>query len=105
MAFGVVAACLYVPFGWLLLEDWHWQGDHGIWLRMWPILPGLLPAAVLFHPQESLELVVMSLITLTLVVGLTWLAARGRWSLLAAAGIALLVAIPTSYVAHSLYWF
>ena len=51
------------------------------------------------------EFITMGVTTFVLLVSLTWLGSRGWKRLVAAAVIALLISIPSSMVAHSLYWF
>lgn len=102
---AVVAACLYLPFSWLLVTENNWSDYRLFWLKLWTILPGFLPGAFLFHPNDVAEFVTMGITTLLLLVGLTWLGSLARYRLLAAAAIALLISIPSSIAAHSAYWF
>jgi hypothetical protein len=101
----IVATCLYVPFAWLVLEENHWSDYRLFWLKLWAVLPGFIPGALLFHPHDAAEFTAMGVTTLLLLVGLTWLGSRGWKCLLAAALIALLISIPSSMSAHSAYWF
>lgn len=105
LSLALVAACLYLPFSWLLLEENNWSEYRLFWLKLWTILPGLIPGAFLFHPNDVAEFITMGLTTLLLLVGLTWLGSLGWKRLLAAAVIALLISIPSSMAAHSAYWF
>lgn len=105
LSLAVVAACLYLPFSWLLVTENNWSDYRLFWLKLWPILPGLIPGAFLFHPHDVAEFTTMGVTTLLLLVGLTWLGSLGWKRLLAAAVIALLISIPSSMVAHSFYWF
>ena len=105
LSLGVVAACLYLPFSWLLVEENNWSDYRMSWIILWPILPGILPGAFLFHPHDVAEFTTMGVMTLLLLAGLTWLGSLGWKRLLATAVIALLISIPSSMVAHSFYWF
>ncbi|TXT34184.1 MAG: Uncharacterized protein FD138_1726 [Planctomycetota bacterium] len=105
LSLTVVAACLYLPFSWLLVTENNWSDYRLFWLKLWTILPGLIPSAFLFHPNDVAEFIAMGVTTLLLLVGLTWLGSLGWKRLLAAAVIALLISIPSSMVAHSFYWF
>lgn len=105
LSLAVVAACLYLPFSWLLVTENNWSDYRLFWLKLWTILPGLIPGAFLFHPNDVAEFTTMGVTTLLLLVGLTWLGSLGWKRLLAAAVIALLISIPSSMVAHSFYWF
>lgn len=102
---AVVATCLYLPFSWLLVTENNWSDYRLFWLKLWTILPGFLPGALLFHPSDVAEFVTMGITTFLLLVGLTWLGSLGRYRLLAAGVIALLISIPSSMSAHSAYWF
>ena len=105
LSLAVVAACLYLPFSWLLVTEGKWSDYQLSWLKLWPILPGILPGAFLFHPHDVAEFTTMGVATLLLLVGLTWLGSLDWKGLLAAAVIALLISIPSSMAAHSAYWF
>lgn len=105
LSLAVVAACLYLPFSWLLVTENNWSDYRLSWLKLWPILPGILPGAFLFHPHDIAEFTTMGVTTLLLLVGLTWLGSRAWKHLVAAAVIALLISIPSSMAAHSAYWF
>lgn len=105
LSLAVVVVCLYLPFSWLLTEENNWSDYRLSWLMLWPILPGILPGAFLFHPHDAAEFTAMGVTTFLLLVGLTWLGSRGWKRLLAAAVIALLISIPSSMAAHSFYWF
>src|SRR5687767_7585534 len=38
--------CLYAPYSWLVLMDGPWNAYRWYWIRMWPLLPGLLVHAI-----------------------------------------------------------
>lgn len=101
---GIVAVGLYAPFSWLLLEDQNWSDYRLFWLYRAPILPGFVPGAVLFQPNEALMFTTMGITTFGLLVSLTWLAAKGQKRLLAAIVIALLVSAPSAWLAYRAYW-
>jgi hypothetical protein len=98
-----VALCLYLPFVWLVLMDYPWNDYHVYWLRFWPILPGIIPGMYFFHPHDALEFATMGAVTFGLLAFLTWLATRGRYGLLAATALALIVAVPTSSIAYAIF--
>jgi hypothetical protein len=103
-SFAVVALHLYVPFSWLVLCDYPWSPDHLSWLAMWPVLPGIVAEAVLFHPADR-PFLVMGSVMAPLLIGLTWLGTRGRKGRLAASTLALLVSVPSAWVAYWLFRF
>ena len=106
-SFGVAAVCLYLPFAWLLVMDYPWSAYRLSWLKLWPILPGFvagaLPGPLLYSSHLPYELETMAGATLLLLVGLTWLGTRGPRAGMAAAGIALLVAVPSSAIAYAVF--
>ncbi len=71
LSLAVVAACLCLPFSWLLVEENNWSDDRLFWLKLWPILPGMIPGSLLFHPHDAAEFMAMGVTTLLLLVGLT----------------------------------
>lgn len=100
---GIVSACLYLPFSWIGLIDYPWAGGYRLhWLKMWPVLPGFVPGA-LIHPHDR-ELLLMGATTLLLLVGLTWLGSIGKKCLIAAAGVAVLISVPSALLAYALFW-
>lgn len=105
VALALVSASLYGPFGWLLLvgncsDSYRWQ-----WLNLWPILPGIVPGALGFHPHDWIEFPVMGLVTLGLLIGLTRLGCRGGTRLAFAVGTALIVSVPSAWIAYALFRF
>jgi hypothetical protein len=103
-AFLVAWLSLYAPFAWLLVINYPWPGGYRLfWLRLWPILPGFVPGAWLFHPNDRLEFLTMAIVTGLLLCGLTWLGTRGRTGLVAAAVLGLLVSVPSSFLAYAAF--
>jgi hypothetical protein len=98
-----VGACLWLPFSWLIFMVGLWNPYRLSWLRMWPILPGFVPGALLFHPNDGLEFSTMAVTTALLMLGLTWLACRGRAGMIVAAVISLLISVPTSMIAYAAF--
>src|SRR3954452_18627642 len=43
---ALALACLYAPYAWLVLIDHPWDSYRWHWIRMWPVLPGLLVHAI-----------------------------------------------------------
>lgn len=105
VALAVVSACLYGPFSWILLVG-NCSDDYcRYWLNLWPILPGIVPGALGFHPNDSIEFLVMGLTTLGCLASLTWLGCRGGMRLAVAAGTALLVSVPSALIAYAMFRF
>lgn len=98
-SFVVVAACLWWPFSWLILLHGQWTLHRLGWIKLWPVLPGLV-AGLWFHQRDAVEYSVMGVATLILLAGLTWLGTRSAAALLAAALLALLISTPTSWLLY-----
>jgi hypothetical protein len=105
VALALVSASLYGPFSWLLLVGNCTEPYRRQWLNLWPILPGLVPGALGFHPHGWIEFPVMGLVTLGLLIGLTWLGCRGGTRLAFAVGTALIVSVPSAWIAYALFRF
>jgi len=102
ISLGVVALCTYLPYSWVLWIDYPWSDYRIMWIKMWPILPGLVPTAWInaiaqryLHVDGvwldgALTVVVSGMFTLALIAGLTWLGMRGRLHL----AFAVVITIP-----------
>ena len=73
-AAGVVLASLYGPQAtWLLMMPGTWNGHRWTWIRMIPVLPGLLPAAVIerrWDLSEAAMIVVAALVSFLIALAL-----------------------------------
>ena len=96
---------LYAPFSWLLWIDYPWTSYRFYWLKLWPLLPGFFPGAVLLHARvpDSVEFASWGLGTAVLIVALSYLGSRGPRRLLLSALIALAISIPSALSAYSLF--
>lgn len=96
-------ASLYLPFVWVL-GGYPWDGYRWSWIKLWPVLPGLI-AGIFAHPND----VVMEWVSGAVAVGLVFLLARvgtsGRKAMIAANGIALVGAGAESWLAYQLFLF
>src|ERR1700761_7892938 len=66
-SYAVTLACVYLPYAWLVLIDYPWNSYRWTWVKLWPILPGLL-AGMFFHPNDAVEFLVDGVATLALVL-------------------------------------
>ena len=127
----VVILCLaavYLPYAWLLFIDglWPWNGSqwdwtqpgitpwtwstvHWLWIKLWLILPGLVPtwlfnAAVgIGRLEDWLEFLIGGLLTTVLLGTVVWAALRGgRWTL-ATLGVTFLISCLSSWMAFAFY--
>ena len=103
LPYFVTLACLYLPFAWVL-GDHPWDGYRQSWIRIWPILPGLIPG-MLVHPNEAVEMVLCAVVSLALIVLFTSLGRRGRVSLIVSNTIALVGTTWESLVSYELFRF
>jgi uncharacterized protein YjeT (DUF2065 family) len=121
-------AALYLPYAWLLfieglwpwhapqwtwtqlgITPWTWTPHHWLWLKLWPILPGLAPSlwfnAVLKIGRlaDGLEFLLGGLVTVLLLGAACWAAWRGgRWTSATLWG-GLLISSGFSWLAYRLY--
>jgi hypothetical protein len=99
-------AALYLPYGWLLFVEslwpwhapqwtwtqtgitpWTWTSNHWLWIKLWPISPGLVPslwfnAAVgIGRLSDWIEFLIGGLVSAGIIAGVVWAASRGgRWT-------------------------
>ena len=106
-AAGVVLASVYGPqVAWLLMMPGTWSDYRWSWIRMIPILPGLLPASIARHRWELSETTMMILagaISLTLVFILWLPASIGRRSRIAVVIVALIGSAFQALALHAAY--
>lgn len=81
-ATGVVALAAYAPYVWLVMAERPWDDYRLSWIRRWPLLPGLLPRALLFDRFSPLvEDCAMAAATLVLLAPFVFWAERSSRSL------------------------
>src|SRR5688500_387968 len=75
---GVTLACLYLPYGWLLVDD-SFSAYRWTWIKIWPILPGLSTFLLIGPHVTALKLfTAMGVMTVLAVTPFVFLAARSR---------------------------
>lgn len=93
---------LYAPYAWLLTIDYLWSSYRWSWIRMWPVLPGLLPASWVTNAEPARW--VLAIASVVALVGLmTWLAIRGGRAFYIAIGLLLPASILASFVLYQLF--
>ncbi len=108
LALAIMAFAMYAPFSWLLFIDYPWNDYHWLWLRMWPILPGL-PATILlrFVTHDRLpdwgEFVCMGIFAFAALLLFAWLGTRGKWWLIMTAIIVLALSCYNGWVGYMLF--
>jgi hypothetical protein len=102
MSLLVTLAVLYLPFSWLLLMDYPWNGYRLYWLKLWCILPGFL-GGIPFHPHDAAEFTAMGITTLFLIGLLMWVGSHNRMWLVVAGVLGLVLEIFTSLIAYAVF--
>jgi hypothetical protein len=89
------------------LLNYPWSTYRLSWLTLWPGLPGFLagtlPGPLLYSAHLPYEVETMGVTTCLLVAALTWLGFLSRRCLAAAAGIAILVSVPSAAIAYAVF--
>ena len=93
---------LYLPFSWLLLISYPWDGYRLFWIKLWTILPGFL-VGMLLHPNDRVEFPAMALTTLALAALGTWIGSYGWRRLVVICGLLLALECYTSTVAYAVF--
>jgi hypothetical protein len=102
IAFLVTLACLYLPYIWLLLIDYPWDSYQWGWIKLWPVLPGLL-AGVFFHPNDAAVTTVSAAAAILLLGLFTWVGSFGRTALILSNALVLIGAIFESWFAYKIF--
>jgi hypothetical protein len=97
----VTLACLYLPFAWVL-GDYPWDSYRWHWIKLWPVLPGLV-AGMFVHPNDSAMALVSGATSVLLVLLFTRLGTSGRKTLVMANGVALVGSGLQSRLAYQLF--
>jgi hypothetical protein len=95
-----------VPYSWLLWIDYPWGSYRWFWMKLWPILPGLLPPLLLRpyvgNAQIGLYLGAIAA-TLTVVsVGLL-ICTRSRRAMYISCAIVLAASIGNAWFAYAIF--
>lgn len=103
----LVLVCLYAPYSWLVLMNYPWNGYRWHWVKMWPVLPGIL-----VHVNQTIHLLpdwigylIMGVVTGLIVTLITMLAARSRRSAIIVFFIVGLVSSVNSWISYQLFLF
>lgn len=97
----ITLACLYLPFAWVIW-DYPWDGYRWYWVKLWPVLPGLV-AGMFVHPHDSAVALISGAVAVLLMALFTALGTSGRTALVAANGIALIGSGLESWLAYQLF--
>ncbi len=102
-----VLACLYAPYAWLVLIDHPWDGYRWHWIKMWPVLPGIL-----VHASQTIHLLpdrigylIMGAVTCGIIALVTILAARSRRAAIIVSVLVGLLSSANSWISYQLFLF
>ena len=101
---ALTLACLYLPYAWLVLGGWPWHDYRVSWIKMWPILPGIMAGILTIpHGSNAVQYAAMGAMTAVGAGGFLLLAARsGRWVPIPTI-LALALSILNSWIAYAIY--
>lgn len=93
------AAAVYLPFTWVFWIDYPWTDYRWLWVKLFPVLPGLLPSRLLLghSAPEWLLFTLAGLITAAVVAIAARLAMRSRAWLAGVVAALLAASIPCAY--------
>jgi hypothetical protein len=103
----LVLVCLYAPYAWLILIDYPWNSYRWLWIKMWPVLPGILvltSRAIRLLP-DWIGYLVMGAVTCGIVFKITLSAARGWQSAVIVSVLAALLSAANSWIAYRMFLF
>ena len=103
----LVLGCLYAPYAWLVLIDYPWNSYRWHWIKMWPVLPGIL-----VHVSQTIHLLpdwigylILGAVTCGMVALITILATRGKRSAVIVSIVVGLLSCANSWISYQLFLF
>lgn len=106
-AAGVVLASLYGPqAAWLLMMPGTWNEHRWTWIRMIPVLPGLLPAAVIerrWNLSDAAMIVVAALVSFLMALALWVPSTIGRRSRLLVGCLTVIASSLYAFLLHAAF--
>ena len=100
---GLTLACVYLPYVWLL-GDYPWHDYRLTWIKMWPVLPGLVTFFVVGpHGTNTLHFSAMGAMTVVALGLFLLLAARSRRWVPISTALALALSLANSWIAYAIY--
>ena len=101
---ALTLACIYLPYAWLITDGYPWRDYRLAWIKMWPVLPGILAGlAVLPHTAYAGQLAAMGAMTAVGAALFLLLAARSRRWVPVATLLALVLSVANSWFAYAVY--
>lgn len=102
----LVVACVYAPYSWLLVVDLPWNSYQIYWMKLWPVLPGLLVSVLIpgLHQQpEEFEFSVMGAVSALVFAGACAAARRGGRVAALVLGVVAALSVGNAWVAYQLF--
>jgi hypothetical protein len=105
--FPIALLCLYAPYAWLAFGSHPLNAYRLHWIKMWPILPGLLAGVIpAVHRQPDwVGSSAMGLVTVFVLGLLALLLSKGRRLAIGTLVVAGLLSGLNSMIANGLFWF
>jgi hypothetical protein len=102
---ALALACLYAPYSWLVLIDHPWDTYRWHWIKLWPVLPGLLVHAVpVVHRQPDwLSYLAMGGVTALIIAPTILSSGRSRRAALITAAVVVLLSSANGWIAYQLF--
>ena len=100
------AILLWAPQSWIILMPGAWHGYRLGWIKMFPILPGLLPSLLVRRfgfDSDAVLFVTATIVTLLIAAIAIWIGSRGRGWLVLIATLLALYGTGTAFILHGLY--
>ncbi len=100
------AILLWGPQTWIILMPGAWHAYRLTWIKMFPILPGLLPSLLVRRygsDSDVLMFAVATMMTLLLAGVAIWVGSRGLWRLILIEVLLALYGTATAFILHGLY--
>ncbi|WZO95985.1 hypothetical protein EP7_002958 [Isosphaeraceae bacterium EP7] len=99
--------CLYAPYAWLAFTSHPLDAYRLHWIKMWPILPGLLVGVIpAVHRQPDwVGFSAMGLATVSILGLVALLLSKGRRLAIGTLVVAGLLSCLNSMLANGLFWF
>jgi hypothetical protein len=104
---SIALLCLYAPYSWLAFTS-HPLNDYSLlWIKIWPILPGLLTHVfpAVHQRPDWVGYMAMGLVTITIQIVVAILLSRGRRTAIVTLVVVGLLSCLNSLFANSLFWF
>jgi hypothetical protein len=99
--------CFYAPYAWLLLMAYPWNAYRWHWIKMWPVMPGLLVhASQTIHSQPDwVGYLAMGGVTSVIITSIILLVRRNWQTAIVVSIVGGLLSSVNSWIAYGLFWF